>query len=362
MKPVIAVALSGGIDSLVAAHLLGQKGYRIIGLHFLTGFETALPADDNANALDKAQKRLKPIAEQLHISIKVIDLTSEFQEKIVDYFVRTYQSGLTPNPCLVCNPRIKFDLLARHARDMGATALATGHYARRKKNLNSRWHLHKGIDDQKDQSYFLSRLTQTQLAFARFPLGKLHKRETIAIARQNGLHPIIRQESQDICFIKNSSYGDFLRQQPGFKAKPGPIVNMDGRIIGTHQGLHLFTVGQRRGINCPDTEPYYVVRLDPNHNRLVVGFKQALNSMGCRISKINWLSPPPAVPVKAGVRVRYRHREVMATIAPQSNTEAVIRFDAPQKSITPGQGAVFYNNDLVLGGGWITEAYTALSI
>ncbi|MGD9210364.1 MAG: tRNA 2-thiouridine(34) synthase MnmA [Desulfobacteraceae bacterium] len=361
MKKTIAIALSGGIDSLVAAYILNQKGYQVTGLHFLTGFEDYYPNRNKRHAMDIAYTRLKPISKQLQIPIHVIDLTEDFKQRVISYFVETYQSGLTPNPCLVCNPTIKFDLLSAHARNLGAHRLATGHYARCVQNSNGTWDLFKGVDSQKDQSYFLTRLTQNQLAYAYFPLGEMQKQQTLNIARENGLHPMFKGESQDICFIKRGSYGDFLKQQSGFKMKPGPIVDLNGKVLGTHKGLHLFTIGQRRGINCPAKEPYYVVRLDPKHNRLVVGFKNALNSMGCQVTQINWLNTIPSTPFKAGVRVRYRHREVMATIEPENNTQVIVRFDTPQKAITPGQGAVFYHKDRVIGGGWISVAFPDLA-
>lgn len=357
MKATIAVALSGGIDSLVAADLLRRKGHRVIGVHFLTGYESYAPGELKSDtALNLAQTHLAPIAEQLHIPIKVIDFKVDFKKNVIDYFVSTYLSGQTPNPCLVCNPSIKFELLVRYASKIGADALATGHYARCKKNKNNTWQLHKGVDPDKDQSYFLARLTQKHLAFARFPLGAMTKQETIATAKANGLRPISKTESQDICFIKNGNYGDFLMQQPGFTAAPGPIETPEGKVIGTHPGLHRFTIGQRKGINCPAAEPYYVLRIIPERNCLVVGFKPFSYSTACRVTRINWINATPQAPFRAGVKVRYRHREVPATIIPENDTDAMIRFDTPEKAVTPGQGAVFYQDDLVLGGGWITTS------
>lgn len=356
MGSTIAVALSGGVDSLVAADLLRRKGYHLLGVHFLTGFENYASGgrgDDTVSNLAKA--RLAPISEQLQVPIKVVDLSSEFKKNVIDYFINTYLSGQTPNPCLVCNPSIKFELLARCAADMGAKALATGHYACRIKTDQNAWQLHKSVDPHKDQSYFLARLTQKQLAFARFPLGTMHKKETMAVAKKNGLKPIYRTESQDICFIKNGKYGDFLADQSEFKIGEGPIETLEGRVIGTHPGLHLFTIGQRRGINCPAAEPYYVVRIIPERNCLVVGFKQDLNCTACKVTGINWINATPMMPFKAGVKVRYRHHEVPATIIPEDDTSAMVRFDTPQKAVTPGQGAVFYNKNMVMGGGWIAQ-------
>ena len=362
MKTTIAVALSGGVDSLVAAHLLHQQGHTVIGLHFCTGFETAVcKHSEDKSLLVQARGRLAPIARQLKIPIKVFDFKEIFQHNIVDYFVNTYQLGQTPNPCLVCNPIIKFDFLAKQARKLGAKGLATGHYARRRQDRQGVWQLYKGIDPKKDQSYFLARLTQDQLAFARFPLGNMAKQDTIDLAQKTGLHPITKQESQDICFIANKDYSEFLTHQPGFRFAPGPIVDINGKVIGTHPGLHRFTIGQRRGINCPAAEPYYVVRLVPKRNCLVVGFKNDLYSLGCNVTRINWINAAPSRAFNAKIRVRYRHKEVAAEITPVNASNAMVRFENPQKAITPGQGAVFYQDDLVLGGGWITEKFARLS-
>lgn len=354
MKSTIAIAVSGGVDSLVAAYLLKREGHQVIGLHFLTGFESHSNAEKSSNELmADAHNRLIPLSKQLDIPIKVVDLRAEFKTHVIDYFVATYLTGQTPNPCLVCNPTIKFDALARHASDLGASGLATGHYARLQK-IDGNWSLVKGVDPIKDQSYFLARLTQKQLAFARFPLGDMHKSQIITLAKERGLTPVTKGESQDICFIQNGSYGDFLTARPEFKMLPGPIEDTKGNVVGSHQGLHLFTIGQRRGINCPAKEPYYVIRLEPKRNCLVVGFKDALYQSGCTVTRINWINKVPKAPFEALVRLRYRHQEIAATIIPENSTQALVRFSMPQKAVTPGQGAVFYSKDQVLGGGFIT--------
>jgi tRNA-specific 2-thiouridylase len=307
--------------------------------------------------LDQAKKRLQPISKRLQIPIKVFDFTYEFKQNVVDYFINTYQSGQTPNPCLICNPMIKFNYLAKHAYKLGAKGLATGHYARRRQNGLGFWQLYKGVDSKKDQSYFLSRLTQDQLSFARFPLGEMTKHDTISMARKTGLQPVTTKESQDICFIKSNDYGEFLAKQPGFRFAPGPIVDVSGKVIGTHPGLHLFTIGQRRGINCPALEPYYVVRLIPERNCLMVGFKKKIVSHGCKVTQINWINTIPSASFRVGVRLRYRHKEVPADVTPTYDSSAVVHFDIPQKAVTPGQGIVFYRDDLILGGGWIKDPF-----
>jgi tRNA-specific 2-thiouridylase len=347
MKPMIAVALSGGIDSLIAAKLLIQKGHPVVGIHFVTGYESR-------NAPSPLQ-----LAEQLSfrlgIDVCVMDAVQSFQETVVNYFVRTYLSGLTPNPCLICNPLIKFGTVLDYALSLGASFLATGHYARNASNADGIRHLFKGIDSIKDQSYFLSRMTQKQLAHASFPLGGMTKSQVIQLARELNLEPVHHGESQDICFIKGLTYGEFLANQEGFVSPSGPIALVSGKSIGEHPGLHLFTIGQRRGINCPAAQPYYVVRLDRKNNTLVVGFKSDLLTSSCRVRDINWIAGPPDFPARVYTRVRYRSQAICSTLSPTEDGVTVV-FDVPQPSVTPGQGAVFYRqDDEVMGGGWICE-------
>lgn len=354
MKAKTAVAISGGVDSMMAALLLKDLGHDVIGIHFITGYETAasfLPAREA-----QRQHAVADIGTQLGIDVEIVDIRSEFQEQIIDYFTRTYQAGQTPNPCMRCNPVIKFGTIWSLARRLGAKHLATGHYARIHKDSAGRLHLLKGRDAEKDQSYFLARLTPRQLAVACFPLGEMTKADVKKLARQKGLHPVTREESQDVCFIKNTSYGQFLARQKGFSPQPGLIETLDGRIIGEHHGLHLFTVGQRRGINCPAAEPYYVVRLDMARNRLVVGAKKDLLASECQVVDINWIQSPPTSPFEVRTRVRYRSREVSSTVFAGNDNTATVRFKAPLSAVTPGQAAVFYRDDEVLGGGWIENS------
>jgi len=352
MKQTTAVAISGGVDSLMAACLLKEQGQNVIGIHFITGFDTALsftqqPKADNRHGIFD-------IGKQLSIPVETVDIRIEFQEKIVDYFIRTYLSGQTPNPCMRCNPTIKFGTILSYAHKLGAQKLATGHYARTKKDESGNFHLFKGLDSQKDQSYFLARLTEQQLANAQFPLGEMKKSEVKKMAAQKGLQPVTRGESQDVCFIKHDSYGEFLTEQRGFKPEPGLIEDLNGQVIGEHNGLHLFTIGQRRGINCPAAAPYYVIRLDTARNRLIVGAKKDLLLSQCKVADINWIGQEPASLMEIHTRVRYRSKEVASTVLPQDKHSAIVRFKNPLSAITPGQGAVFYRGDEILGGGWIS--------
>ncbi len=339
----VAVALSGGVDSLVAALRLRAAGHSLLALHFTTGFETAHP--DSVRAL----------ADRLEIPFHEIDLADVFRRCVVDDFVETYRRGRTPNPCMVCNPRIKFGLLLDEARKRGAEALATGHYARLRRDAGGRVRMLRGADRKKDQSYFLARTPRGRLAAAVFPLGDLTKDQVREEAAANGFSGSARSESQDICFVRDN-YADFLAAA-GVPSRPGEIVARDGTAIGRHEGLHHYTVGQRKGIGVPGPEPYYVVRLDRERNRLVVGGKEALSASNCRAASVNWIADPPEEPLEAHVQVRYRHRAAPARITPLPENRAEVRFETPQSAVTPGQGAVFFQDDEVLGGGVIEEAW-----
>jgi len=248
MKQTTAVAVSGGVDSMMSAYLLKEQGQHVIGIHFITGFENPCISGEDP-APDKTGSILQ-IGEQLGIPVEIVDVRDEFKAEIVDYFTRTYQRGQTPNPCMQCNPVIKFGTILDYALKLGASKLATGHYARIHTDPTGGIRLLKGLDPKKDQSYFLARLTGSQLARACFPLGESRKEDIKKMAARKGLHPVTRGESQDVCFIKNAAYGEFLSRQMGLRFEPGYIENMAGKVIGTHQGLHLFT---RHQLPCRTT-------------------------------------------------------------------------------------------------------------
>ena len=363
MKQSTAIALSGGVDSLVAAYVLKQQGHNLIGIHFITGYETdhgdeksVFPKTDiwpSTPAKKDAFYLTSQLSDRLGIDVKPLDCRIDFKNKVVDYFTRTYQCGQTPNPCMVCNSTIKFGTVLDYSRKLGASKIATGHYAGTTRDDQGRFHLIKGVDPKKEQSYFLALMSQKQLAHTLFPLGNMTKSEVIKLADKNGLEPVRKGESQDICFIRNKNYGDFLALQQGFEPKPGRIIDVNGNPLGRHKGLHLFTIGQRRGINRPCSEPYYVVSMDPGKNLLTVGFKKDLLSIECRINNINWINQKPNSPISVHTRVRYRHNAAASTLFPVNERTAVVRFEKPQSAITPGQCAVFYQYDEVLGGGWI---------
>jgi tRNA-specific 2-thiouridylase len=358
-----AVLLSGGVDSLVTAGILKDQGHAIFGIHFYTGYEkpdcARLPGETSPSTgssigpREAAADTASRLSDQLDIPIEIFDAREVFQSLVVDYFVRTYQEGHTPNPCMVCNPTIKFGACLLLAEKQGASHLATGHYARVTQDNRGAYHLLRGKDHKKDQSYFLARLNQQVLSQALFPLGEITKTETIALSQKLGLKPVAPKESQDICFINNGSYAGFLAQQPGFKSQKGPVEYIDGHVIGEHQGLHHYTIGQRRGINIPASEPYYVIRIDAQRNRLVVGFKQDTFSDICHVEEVEWIHEPPTQPIRVSTRIRYRHKATPSQLTPQNEHTVHIRFDTPQSAVTPGQAAVFYDKDEVLGGGWI---------
>ncbi|MEW5909283.1 MAG: tRNA 2-thiouridine(34) synthase MnmA [Thermodesulfobacteriota bacterium] len=354
MMERVAIALSGGIDSMTAAYLLKKDGHDIFGIHFLTGFEKPNPINPEVD-VPQAGETIQPIAQQLKIPLHVLDLSADFKKTIVDYFIEAYQSGQTPNPCLMCNPVIKFGILLDFARKHGANRLATGHYARIQKDENGAPRLFQGVDPEKDQSYFLARLNSEQLSAASFPLGELTKNQVRKLAGEAGLTPVFSRESQDVCFIKNSTYSEFLTSMKGDSPEEGWIEHIDGNRLGRHHGLHQFTIGQRKGINCPSSKPFYVVKLDTKRNRLIVGSKEDLLSGSCRVEKINWIGLPPETPLRVRTRIRFRHTAAPSMVIPIDEKTALVKFDEKQSAVTPGQGAVFYRRTEVLGGGWISS-------
>ncbi|MGD8541236.1 MAG: tRNA 2-thiouridine(34) synthase MnmA [Desulfobacteraceae bacterium] len=360
MKPIIAIALSGGVDSLVAARLLKDQGHEVFGVHFFTGYESGSAQPVPEAVRESAETLAADLAAQLALPVEVLDCSREFKRRVVDDFTCGYASGRTPNPCLICNPAIKFGVLLKFVCDRGASRLATGHYARVLADGSGGFKLLKGLDPLKEQSYFLARLTSRQLARACFPLGAMTKTEVLRLARTHGLVPIRGGESQDVCFVREGAYTGFLAAQRGFTPRPGAIVDTRGNVLGNHRGLHRFTLGQRRGINCPAPEPYYVVRIEHRQNRLVVGSRRDLLSDRCRVEAINWIGPPPQARLRAHARVRYRHHGAPATLTPLDAATADVAFDTLQSAVTPGQGAVFYSGEEVLGGGWISDPAPAV--
>ena len=337
--------MSGGVDSSVAAALLKAEGFEVVGA-------TLILTD---HVFSEGIKAAQEIAQQLDIPHFVVDLTHEFEHKIVDFFCKEYLSGRTPNPCIVCNQKIKFGLLLNRARELGADYLATGHYSRVfRDNIRNRFLLKKGNDGKKDQSYFLFALSQDQLEPAIFPLGEMTKAEVKEKAKEIGLKVFNKPESQEICFIPGNNYKNFIKSHfPGLKEK-GPIVSTQGKVLGEHQGIFSLTIGQRKGLKIAKGFPLYVVSLDRATNTAVVGEKEETFRKGLIVSRTNWVSIKSLdKPMEVKVRVRHQHQESPARIIPLSEGRVGIEFFKPQMAITPGQAAVFYDGDMVVGGGWI---------
>jgi tRNA-specific 2-thiouridylase len=340
----VGVAMSGGVDSSVTATLLKNMG------HNVHGYFMALAQPE----LELQIERVKKVAKHLGIPLTVIDLADEFQETILDYFTSSYFEGKTPNPCIICNPRIKFGRLLEEVLAAGCDRMATGHYARIVQGPDKTFHLLKGLDPQKDQSYFLHRLSQKQLTRILMPLGEQTKETTYRLAAELGISGVHGSESQDVCFLNDSDVGSFLAQRTSVENTSGPIITLDGKEIGHHEGIHCFTVGQRKGLGIPDATPYYVVALDPAKNAVVVGKKRDLYKRELSVTDVNWtLGQQPDLPQEFFTKIRYRHPGAIARVMPAENDTFMVRFPEPQMAITPGQFAVFYNNDEVLGGGVI---------
>ena len=295
---------------------------------------------------------------QLGIPFESLCCTKEFDKAVIRDFVREYESGRTPNPCIACNRHLKFGALMDFAREKGCGCLATGHYARIRRDENTgRLQLLKAADAGKDQSYVLYMLTQEQLAFLRLPLGELGKEEVRALAAEAGLVNARKHESQDICFVPDGDYGAFLERRTGQKFPEGDILDLNGRVVGRHRGAIRYTIGQRRGLGVAAEQPLYVVAKDMARNTVTVGPESALYSASLTAEDVNWLSvPEPEQPLRVTARTRYRQTENPATLIPEGNGRARLVFDRPQRAVTPGQAAVFYDGDIVLGGGIISAA------
>ncbi len=338
----IAVAMSGGVDSTVTARLLAQKGHEVCGLFM------ALAQPDLGEQVAKVQE----VADRLQVQLKMVELSQEFQRHVLDYFAHSYFQGRTPNPCVVCNPMVKCGQLIAEAEKLGCKALATGHYVRIQETASG-YQLLKGKDASKDQSYFLCGLQQKQLARLRFPLGELHKEEVYGLAEEFGFTDFRGQESQDVCFLKECSVQDFLANYGPQTPPPGEIVDRQGSILGQHQGIHRYTIGQRRGLGIPASEPLYVVGLDAKSNQVIVGTDQDLWAKSLTVSSFNWLTgKEPSLPGVFNVKIRYRHQGAEARL--EKNDDGYhLFFIEPQRAITPGQFAVLYDGEVVVGGGEI---------
>jgi tRNA-specific 2-thiouridylase len=350
--------MSGGVDSSVAAALLAEQGHDVIGVSMqlydnsvLTesgqrAFGTCCTIDDLYDA--------RRVAATIGIPHYIVNFESQFGEHVISNFVREYVSGRTPIPCSHCNSDLKFAELLDRATAYDAEQLATGHYARIAADDHGRYHLYRGADTSKDQTYFLFSLTQAQLARAAFPVGHLDKDAVREHARRLKLHVTEKPDSQEICFVPDGDYASFVERRAPEATRPGAIVDHEGRVVGTHAGVHRFTIGQRKGLGLSSTAPLYVLEIKPDSAQVVVGSREALGRTQLTASTVNWISgTAPADWLRVSAQIRHRHAAAPARVRRTEDGRAELEFDAPQSAITPGQAVVFYDGDEVLGGGWI---------
>lgn len=351
----VVVAMSGGVDSSVAAALLAEAGHEVIGLSMQlydqrdgeTGYGSCCSLDDLHDA--------GRVARRLNIPHYIVNFERDFQRTVVSNFVDEYIAGRTPIPCAHCNSDLKFATLLDRSMAYGAEVVATGHYARIHIDPETGRHvLRRGLDAAKDQSYFLFSLTQEQLSRASFPVGDLTKDAVRDVARRLGLSVAEKADSQEICFVPDGDYAAFIERKTGDLESGGAIVNQSGEVLGRHGGVHRFTIGQRKGLGIAAREPMYVLQLHPAEKTVVVGARSELERTILTASRVNWISGlPPAAPLRVTAQIRHRHQPAAGTVRAFDDNRASLEFDAPVTAITPGQAVVFYDGDVVLGGGWI---------
>jgi tRNA-uridine 2-sulfurtransferase len=351
--PPVVVAMSGGVDSSVAAALLVEQGYPVIGMMLRLWSE---PGTENENrcCTPDAMAQARKVASQLGIPFYAVDSRDRFRQQVVESFLEGYRQGLTPNPCMICNRQIRWGFLMDQARSLGAEYLATGHYARIRRLPEGKVELLCGQDENKDQAYVLGMLNQDQLAHSLFPVGEYKKPEVRELARRFGLPVAERAESQDLCFLAGQDYRQFLIRTAGDVVKPGPIVNQQGEVLGEHQGLAFYTIGQRKGIKISNPQPLFVLSKNVQQNKLVVGPKEELGSDEMDVADINWvLGERPENTERVKIKIRYKADFAWAVLDAGIDNRIHVRFEKLMRDITPGQIAVFYNEDVVLGAGII---------
>ncbi len=352
--------MSGGVDSSVTAALMIEAGYDVIGVTMRLGTQDAFEVETetdkpNCVSLDVVEDARR-VAMQLEIPFYAVNYEEQFRQHVIDYFIDEYLSGRTPNPCVVCNRDVKFGKLLNLAAHLEADYIATGHYARIEQNpVTGRYLLRKGVDSRKDQSYFLFALTQKQLSQSRMPLGGYQKNQVRAIARKYKLRSAEKIESQELCFIADGNYRRYLKDWATDKIQDGEIINQKGKVLGKHRGVPFYTVGQRRGLGIAAGTPLYVTEVNIHNNTIVVGEEASLLRDTMQVERINLIAMDTLTePINAHVKIRSKDEGAPATITPMSDTEAEIKFGQPRRAVTPGQAAVFYDGDMVIGGGWIT--------
>lgn len=352
----IAVAMSGGVDSSLAAALLKRAGHEVIGVTFRTWPKEECGASFcRACCSLEAITRARAVAEDLRIPYYVYDFSEEFKKEVIDYFCGEYLKGLTPNPCIICNEKIKFAMLLEKARLLDIDLIATGHYAKIQAG-SERFLLKEGKDKDRDQSYFLFSLSQEQLKDAIFPLGNFTKEKTRSLAKRFRLKTHDTTSSQDICFIQDMGYAEYIKKKTGIDTKKGEIVNQDDKVLGYHKGIPYYTIGQRRGLGIGYKEPLYVTGIDIDKNRVIVGTKKDILKRSLVAHRLNWISIDDIKrPLKVKAKIRYNHKKAAATVTRIDSASVRVDFDEAQEAPTPGQAVVFYDKDVVVGGGWIKE-------
>jgi tRNA-specific 2-thiouridylase len=356
VKPRVIVGMSGGVDSSVAAALLVERGWDVIGVTMRVWAAGAAPGQQGTCCGSEAVDDARRVARALGIPYYVLNMEGEFARAVVEPFTDEYRRGRTPVPCVACNADLKFGTLLSRARAWDADAVATGHYARITRDEETgRYLLRRGADPRKDQSDFLWPLTQRQLAAAVFPVGDLEKEEVRAHARRLGLVTAAKPESQEICFVPDDDYRAFLHRRDPTLFRPGPIIDTEGARVGTHAGVAGFTIGQRKGLGLTSSTPLYVVDIDAAANRLTVGTSMKLERDRLRAERVNFIAcEPPLAPMRVEARIRHSHRPAPAVVRAAGDGSAEVVFDEPQRAVTPGQSVVWYRGDLVIGGGVIS--------
>ncbi|MBI3882340.1 MAG: tRNA 2-thiouridine(34) synthase MnmA [Verrucomicrobia bacterium] len=348
--------MSGGVDSSAAAALLVEQGWDVIGITLKLWPQDCVSRAEDKCCGPQAVTDARAVSHKLNIPYYLVDEAADFQKQVINYFAEEYRAGRTPNPCVMCNEKLKFGTLISRAQQLGAEKIATGHFARVERRDDGRHLLKRGRDARKDQSYFLFTLKQDQLARSLFPLGELTKHDTREIARDCELKTADKEESMEICFVPDKDYGKFLQQAHLVEKHQGDIVDPTGRVLGQHDGIEFYTIGQRKGLGLSSPKPLYVIELDPKTNRVIVGDELLLERAEFTVERCNWIpfdEPPASIEVMA--KIRYNHPGTTATVTPQPNGAAKVRLHIPQRAITPGQACVFYQDDLVVGGGWIAR-------
>jgi tRNA-uridine 2-sulfurtransferase len=353
----VVCGMSGGVDSSATAALLIEQGYDVIGITLKLWPQDCVNRAEDKCCGPQAVTDARAVCDKLGVPYYLIDEAAEFQKHVIQYFADEYKAGRTPNPCVMCNQNLKFGRLIDRADQLGADFIATGHFARIEKNADGSRHLLKrGRDSRKDQSYFLFSLRQDQLARAIFPLGEKTKSDTREVARHCNLKTADKEESMEICFVPDNNYGGFLQQANLVQKTRGDIVDLHGHVLGQHDGIAFYTIGQRKGLGITTSKPVYVVELDAENNRVVVGDDSALDRDEFTADRCNWHPFDKLTePIEVTAKIRYNHPGASATITPLENNRVKVKLHSPQRAITPGQAAVFYQDDLVVGGGWIAR-------